>query len=149
MIRGGNREMRRMLDKMGLEMKDLGSIEEVIIKTETKELYLIKPQVIEMKGKDSTIFQIIATAIEEKKREIPAFKEEDNSSINRRKRGYSSGNFESHNLNFKLDLNNVSSLPNNNTDHYHFSSLLNIIHFSFSRYSFYNLGKLGIINRNC
>ena len=55
MMRGGNREMRRMLDKMGLEMKDLGSIEEVIIKTETKELYLIKPQVIEMKGKDSTI----------------------------------------------------------------------------------------------
>ena len=77
MMRSGNREMRRMLDKMGLEMQDLGSIEEVIIKTETKELYLIKPQVVEMKGKDSTIFQIIATAIEEKKREIPAFKEED------------------------------------------------------------------------
>ncbi len=45
--------MRRMLDKMGLEMKDLGNIEEVIIKTETKELYLIKPQVVEMKGKDT------------------------------------------------------------------------------------------------
>ena len=29
MMRGGNREMRRMLDKMGLEMKDLGNIEEV------------------------------------------------------------------------------------------------------------------------
>ena len=39
MMRGGNREMRRMLDKMGLEMKDLGSIEEVIIKTETKDFY--------------------------------------------------------------------------------------------------------------
>ena len=55
-MRGGNREMRRMLDKMGLEMKDLGSIEEVIIKTETKELYLIKPQVVEMKGKDRYYF---------------------------------------------------------------------------------------------
>src|ERR671931_832130 len=77
MMRGGNREMRRMLDKMGLEMKDLGSIEEVVIKTETKELYLIKPQVIEMKGKDSTIFQVVASDIEEKQREIPAFKEED------------------------------------------------------------------------
>ena len=53
-MRGGNREMRRMLDKMGLEMKDLGSIEEVIIKTETKELYL-----------------------EEKQRDVPAIKEED------------------------------------------------------------------------
>jgi nascent polypeptide-associated complex subunit alpha len=77
MMRGGNREMRRMLDKMGLEMKDLGSIEEVVIKTETKELYLIKPQVIEMKGKDSTIFQVVATNIEEKQRDIPVFKEED------------------------------------------------------------------------
>ena len=77
MMRGGNREMRRMLDKMGLEMKDLGDIEEVIIKTETKEIYLIKPQIIEMKGKDNTIFQVVATDIEEKKRDVPIFKEED------------------------------------------------------------------------
>jgi nascent polypeptide-associated complex subunit alpha len=77
MMRGSNREMRRMLDKMGLEMKDIGSIEEVIIKTETKELYLIKPQVIEMKGKDSTIFQVVATNIEEKQRDTLVFKEED------------------------------------------------------------------------
>ena len=77
MMRGGNREMRRMLDKMGLEMKDLGNIEEVIIKTETKELYLLKPQVVEMKGKDSTIFQVVATNIEEKQRDVPVLKEED------------------------------------------------------------------------
>jgi nascent polypeptide-associated complex subunit alpha len=66
-----------MLDKMGLEMKDLGNIEEVIIKTETKELYLIKPQVVEMKGKDSTIFQVVATDIEEKERETPSLRDED------------------------------------------------------------------------
>jgi nascent polypeptide-associated complex subunit alpha len=30
-----------------------------------------------MKGKDSTIFQIVATDIEEKQREVPSFKEED------------------------------------------------------------------------
>lgn len=77
MMRGGNREMRRMLGKMGLEMNEMDGIEEVIIKTETKELFLIKPQVIEMKGKDSTIFQVIATDIEEKQREIPSFKDED------------------------------------------------------------------------
>ena len=77
MMRGGNREMRRMLDKMGLEMKDLGNIEEVIIKTEMKELYLIKPQVVEMKGKDSTIFQVVATDIEEKERETPSLRDED------------------------------------------------------------------------
>lgn len=77
MMRGGNREMRRMLDKMGLDMKTMDSVEEVIIKTDKKELYLVKPQVIEMKGKDSTIFQVVATDIEEKQREVPSFKEED------------------------------------------------------------------------
>ena len=77
MMRGGNREMRRMLDKMGLEMKEMGEIEEVVIRTETKELYLIKPQVVEMKGKDSTIFQVVATDIEEREREVPTIREED------------------------------------------------------------------------
>lgn len=77
MMRGGNREMRRMLDKMGLEMKEMGEIEEVVIRTETKEFYLIKPQVIEMKGKDSTIFQVVATDIEEREKEVPSFREED------------------------------------------------------------------------
>lgn len=76
-MRGGNREMRRMLDKMGLDMKTMDNVEEVIIKTDTKELYLVKPQVIEMKGKDSTIFQVVASDIEEKQREVPSFKEED------------------------------------------------------------------------
>lgn len=69
--------MRRMLDKMGLDMNTINNVEEVIIKTDKKELYLVKPQVIEMKGKDSTIFQIVATDIEEKQREVPSFKEED------------------------------------------------------------------------
>jgi nascent polypeptide-associated complex subunit alpha len=69
--------MRRMLDKMGLEMKEMGEIEEVVIRTETKELYLIKPQVVEMKGKDSTIFQVVATDIEERQKEVPSFREED------------------------------------------------------------------------
>lgn len=69
--------MRRMLDKMGLEMKDMGEIEEVVIRTETKELYLIKPQVVEMKGKDNTIFQVVATDIEERQKEVPSLREED------------------------------------------------------------------------
>ena len=73
----GNREMRRMLDKMGLDMKTMDNVEEVIIKTDKKELYLVKPQVIEMQGKDSTIFQVVAADIEEKQREVPSFKEED------------------------------------------------------------------------
>ena len=73
----GNRDMRRMLDKMGLNMQEMTNIEEVVIRTDSKEIFLIKPQVIEMKGKESTIFQIIAGDIEEKEREVPTFREED------------------------------------------------------------------------
>ena len=69
--------MRRMLDKMGLEMQDIGNIEEVIIKTESRELYLLKPQVIQMKGKENTIFQVIASEIEERVRDVPSIREED------------------------------------------------------------------------
>jgi len=69
--------MRRMLDKMGLDMTTMDNVEEVIIKTDKKELFLVKPQVIEMKGKDSTIFQVVASNIEEKQRDVPSFKEED------------------------------------------------------------------------
>ena len=77
MMRSGNRDMRRMLDRMGLDMKDLSSVEEVIIRTDTKEIFLKKPQVVEMKGKDSTIFQIVATEIEESNRICTSFKDED------------------------------------------------------------------------
>lgn len=73
----GNRDMRRMLDKMGLNMQEMSNIEEVVIRTDSKEIFLIKPQIIEMKGKESTIFQIIAGDIEEKEREVPTFSEED------------------------------------------------------------------------
>ena len=32
MMRGGNREMRRMMDKMGLDMNELPNVQEVTIK---------------------------------------------------------------------------------------------------------------------
>lgn len=69
--------MRRMLDRMGLDMKEMDSVEEVIIRTDTKEIFLKKPQVVEMKGKDSTIFQVVASDIEETERDVPSFKEDD------------------------------------------------------------------------
>ena len=77
MMRSGNRDMRRMLDRMGLDMKEMDSVEEVIIRTDTKEIFLKKPQVVEMKGKDSTIFQVVASDIEETERDVPSFKEDD------------------------------------------------------------------------
>ncbi len=77
MMRGGNREMRRMLDRMGLEMKELPNVQEVIIKTDTKEIIIAKPAVTEMKAKDNSIFQVIAESYEERELEVPVFSEED------------------------------------------------------------------------
>ena len=77
MMRGGNREMRRMLDRMGLEMKDVQNVKEVIIKTDTKEIIINKPSVTEMKAKENTIFQVIADSYEERELEVPVFSQED------------------------------------------------------------------------
>jgi nascent polypeptide-associated complex subunit alpha len=77
MMRGGNREMRRMLDRMGLEMKEVNNVQEVVIKTDTKEIVITKPAVTEMKGKDNSIFQVIADSYEERELEVPVFSQED------------------------------------------------------------------------
>ena len=66
MMRGGNRNMRRMMDKMGLDMSEIPNLQEVIIKTDKKEIIIAKPSVTEMKAKDNTIFQVIAESYEEK-----------------------------------------------------------------------------------
>ena len=76
-MRGGNREMRRMLDRMGLEMKEVNNVQEVIIKTDTKEIIITKPAVTEMKAKDNSIFQVVADSYEERELEVPVFSQED------------------------------------------------------------------------
>ena len=77
MMRGGNREMRRMMDKMGLDMNELSNVQEVIIKTDKKEIIISKPSVTEMKAKDSSIFTVTADSYEERELEVPIFSEED------------------------------------------------------------------------
>ena len=63
MMRGGNREMRRMMDKMGLDMNELQNVQEVIIKTDKKEIIISKPSVTEMKAKDSSIFTVTSIRV--------------------------------------------------------------------------------------
>jgi len=77
MMRGGNRQMRRMMDKMGLDMNEIPNVQEVIIKTDKKEIIITKPSVTEMKAKDNSIFQVIADSYEEKELETPIFSDED------------------------------------------------------------------------
>lgn len=73
----GNRQLRRMLDKMGLNMNELKNVEEVVIKTNDKEIIIKGPSVAELKSQDSTIYQVIGDEIEEKQREVPKFSDED------------------------------------------------------------------------
>ena len=75
--RGGNRQMRRMMDKMGLDMEELPNVQEVIIKTDKKEIIIAKPAVTEMKAKDNSIFQVVAESYEEKELEVQIFTDED------------------------------------------------------------------------
>ena len=76
-MRGGNRQMRRMLDKMGLDMEEIPNVQEVIIKTDKKEIVIPKPSVTEMKSKENSIFQVIAESFEEKELEVQIFSEDD------------------------------------------------------------------------
>ena len=75
--RGGNRQMRRMMDKMGMDMEEVNNVQEVIIKTDKKEIIISKPAVTEMKTKDSSIFQVVADSYEEKELEVQIFSDED------------------------------------------------------------------------
>ena len=77
MMRGGNRQMRRMMDKMGLDMEEIPNVQEVIIRTDKKEILIAKPSVTEMKSKENSIFQVIAESFEEKELEVPIFSEDD------------------------------------------------------------------------
>lgn len=77
MMRGGNREMRRMMDKMGLDMKEVPNVQEVIIKTDKKEIIISKPSVTEMKAQENSIFTVTADSYEEMELEVPIFSEDD------------------------------------------------------------------------
>lgn len=75
--RGGNREARRMIDRMGLDMNEVGGVREVLIRTETREMVIAKPSVVEMKGKDGTSIFTVTGECEERELETPVFSDED------------------------------------------------------------------------
>ena len=77
MMRGDNRQMRRMVKKMGLDMNEIENVQEVIIKTDKKEIIITKPQVTEMKAKDSSIFTVNSESYEERELEVQIFSDDD------------------------------------------------------------------------
>ena len=72
-----NRQNRRMLEKMGINLEEVPDVEEVIIKTKEKELILKKVNVSKIKAKDTEMFQIVAEEIEEIIKENKEINEKD------------------------------------------------------------------------
>lgn len=76
-FRMDNRQTRRMLEKMGMNLEELPNVEEVIIKTKERDLIIKEPQVSQIKSKAMNMFQIIGNDTEEIEKENPTYKKED------------------------------------------------------------------------
>lgn len=77
MMRSGNRNMRRMMNKMGVSMENIDNVQEVIIRTSTNEIVIQNPQVSKADSKDTTTFLVAAESYEERELEAPAYSEDD------------------------------------------------------------------------
>ena len=71
-----DRKTRRMMDRMGINMKEIADVEEVIIKTSSKDIHIHGAQVSEVNAQGSRIFQVMGE-VEEVERERKKFSEED------------------------------------------------------------------------
>jgi nascent polypeptide-associated complex subunit alpha len=72
----GDRKARRMMDRMGINMKEMPDVEEVIIKTGSKELHIRGAQVSEINAQGNRIFQVMGE-VEEVEKAKKNFSEED------------------------------------------------------------------------
>ncbi|MCP8304823.1 MAG: nascent polypeptide-associated complex protein [archaeon] len=72
-----DRQARRMLEKMGVNLEPMPGVEEVIIRTGSKDLIIKNPSVSEIKAKGVRLFQVVGEISEERFREAPKFTEED------------------------------------------------------------------------
>lgn len=74
----GGRNARRMMDRMGLSVKNIEGVREVIIRTESKDIIIADPAVQEMEtGEDAVVFTISAEGYEEVEVDKPAYAEDD------------------------------------------------------------------------
>jgi len=71
-----NRNARRMMDRMGINMKEIPNVQEVVIKTPDKELHITNASVSEVNAQGNRMFQV-AGDVEEVEVEKKTFSEED------------------------------------------------------------------------
>ena len=76
------REARRMMQKMGLDMEQMGDVAEVVIRTGGKELVIEQPEVSILNVQGQKIYQITGGTVTERAAQkptqtAPSFSEED------------------------------------------------------------------------
>ena len=71
-----NRNARRMMERMGINMKEIPNVQEVVIRTADKEMHIKNPSVSEVNAQGNRVFQI-AGDVEEVEVERKTFNEED------------------------------------------------------------------------
>jgi nascent polypeptide-associated complex subunit alpha len=71
-----NRNARRMMERMGINMKEIPNVQEVVIKTSEKEMHIKNPSVSEVNAQGNRVFQVIGE-VEEVEVEKEAYNEED------------------------------------------------------------------------
>jgi nascent polypeptide-associated complex subunit alpha len=71
-----NRNARRMMDRLGINMKEIPDVQEVVIKTSDKEMHIRNASVSEIVAQGNRMFQV-AGDVEEVDVEKKTFSEED------------------------------------------------------------------------
>jgi len=73
-IRGlpSGRDAMRMMQKMGMNVKEIEGVQEVLIKTDDKTILIEKPNVTLIKMQDQNMFQIAGGLVKETQERAPA-----------------------------------------------------------------------------
>jgi len=71
-----NRNARRMMERMGINMKEIADVKEVVIVTKDKEMHIKNASVSEVNAQGNRMFQVVGE-VEEVEVEKETFNEED------------------------------------------------------------------------
>ncbi len=71
-----DRNARRMMDRLGINMKEIPNVQEVVIKTPHKEMHITNASVSEVNAQGNRVFQVMGD-VEEVEVEKKTFSEED------------------------------------------------------------------------
>ena len=71
-----NRNTRRMMDRLGINMKEIQDVQEVVIRTPEKEMHITNASVSEVNAQGQRVFQVMGD-VEEVEVERKTFSDED------------------------------------------------------------------------